>query len=236
MTEPVRTLMILDTETSSLDPSSGQLLEVAVAVWSVEHASLVFARSWLIYADDNPAVAVNGIAPELLRRGVGLEGVMTDVGEIFDTNACDAIVAHYADFDRKWFTPEIQALPWACSCNDMAWPRLSSSRGLTSIALAHGVGVVAAHRALDDVMTLARLFERGVELGADVGEMVAQALRPKVRVVALTSFEERQIVKAHRFSWDASAKVWWRNMAEEDVAALPFKNTIERAGAEPSAP
>lgn len=217
-----KTILILDTETTSLDPATGRLIEVAAAVYSVEHRSLVRARSWLIEGATNEAEAVNGIAPALLSHGIEEAAVMRQIHAIA-TKECEVIVAHNASFDRQWFEPSIQNLAWACSCDDMEWPRKSTSRSLAALALAHGVGVVSAHRALDDVMTLVRMFERAAELGADVPAMIARALRPKAKYQALVSYDDREKAKAAGFRWDGATKTWTRTLAREDVAALPFQ-------------
>lgn len=216
----MKTLLVVDTETSSLDPKTGHLLEVAAAVWSVEHRALVRARSWLVQAPANPAVAVNGIPESLLPRGAEAGDVMRQVYAVA-IKECDAIIAHNADFDRAWFTPEIQRLTWICSCDDIDWPRGASSRSLTALALAHGVGVADAHRALPDVLTMCRLLERAGEL-ADLDLMLMRTQRPKARFVANLPREKNDLLKEHRFRWDPHRREWWRRMFVEDSAELPF--------------
>ena len=56
-------LLLLDTETSSIDPDTGHPLEVATAIYSVEHRSLTRVRSWLVQAPGNDAEPINGIPP-----------------------------------------------------------------------------------------------------------------------------------------------------------------------------
>jgi DNA polymerase III subunit epsilon len=224
----IKQILILDTETTGLDPKRDRLVEVAVAIFSVEHRAIVRARSWLVEGQDNAAVAVNGIPAPLLHQGADPATVFHNV-ECIGLKECQAIVAHGAAFDRQWFPPEIRRMSWICSCDDIEWPRPSSSRSLTALALAHGVGVVAAHRALDDVLTLCRLFERAAELGGDLQAMLVRALRPKDRVVSLAPFEDRQLVKEHGFQWCQERREWWRTMPEEDTAHLPFAVRIEPA-------
>lgn len=221
-------LLILDTETDSLDPKTGHLLEVAAAVWSVDHRTLIRARSWLVQAPSNAAIAVNGIPEGILSRGVERAEVMRQVYAVA-IKECSVLVAHNAEFDRAWFAPEIERLNWVCSCDDIEWPRKTTSRSLTALALAHGVGVVSAHRALDDVLTLVRLFERAAELGADLPAMLARAQRPKGRYQALVSYDDRELAKAAGFHWDGTTKAWIRTMAKDDVSALGFKVREVRA-------
>lgn len=234
----INTIALLDVETTSLDPATGHVVEVALALYSVEFRALIRARSWLCAAPPEEVaktVHIHGIPPALVTaRGVPFEEVAKQVGAIV-TKEAQVFVAHLADFDRSWFPLHVQnAAPWVCSCNDIEWVRPSTSRALTAVALAHGVGVVAAHRALDDVMTLARLFERAAELGGDLQAMFARAMRPKVLVVANTPKPwempagQWEILKAQlqdagfRFV-EQPEKRWQRSIARDDIAALPFE-------------
>jgi len=220
----MKNILIIDTETSGLDRATGHLLEVATALWSVEHRSVVKVRSWILRAETNAAEAVNGIPVALVREHPHASNVhMTNQWVRAWATEADCIVAHNAAFDSQWFEDDVQALPWVCSCDDLEWPRASTSRSLTALALAHGVGVVSAHRALDDVLTLTRLFERAGEMSADVSAMLTRGMRPKGRyAVSATDFSEARnaLAKAAGFRWEKPH--WVRRMAREDVAGLPF--------------
>lgn len=218
----VRTVAILDTETSGIDPAAGQLLEVAVVVYSVENADTIGVRSWLVEASENPAEAINGITPPLMQAGRPRADVMRELAEF--CAPAEAWVAHNADFDRKWIDREIADLkPWICTVDDVAWPRHTESRGLIVLAVAHGVPVLSAHRALEDTLTLARLLRRVHELGHDVGAMLARGLRPKATYRAVVSFDDKEKARSAGFRWDPERKWWVRKMATEDVSALPFR-------------
>lgn len=241
----MKTIAILDTETTDVDPSKGHLLEVACVLWSVEHRAVIEARSWLLEnakLEANPAIAVNGIAPALLVHGYSRWNLEEGLEEL--TKYVDAFTAWNADFDRAWIAEHLpKALgsqPWF-DAMDLEWPRSSESRSLVATALAHGVGVVDAHRALTDCLTVARLFERVAEMklaepddhtddrnvrsAFDV--WLARALRPKVHVeVADKGFDEARntLVKAHGFRWEpAPVKAWRRKMFAEDAEKLPFR-------------
>jgi len=223
------TLAIIDLETTGLDPATGHPVEVAIGLWSVEFRALIRCRSWLVAApaaEVEKTVAVHGIPPALVAaRGVPFEDVAKQVYAIV-TKEAQAFVAYNANFDRAWLPAPVQNVaPWICACNDITWPRPSSSRSLLAVAHAHGVQVGALHRASDDVLLIARLLERCVELGADVDAMLARAMRPKgTFVVADTNFDEARnaLAKEHGFRFDRPTKTWVRRLAREDVAALPF--------------
>jgi DNA polymerase-3 subunit epsilon len=106
--------------------------------------------------------------------------------------------------------------------DDLPWD--GHSRKLVEIALAHGVGVSSAHRALTDVDVMARLLTRLRERGADLPALFRRAARPKALFYAVVPYERRQVAKDHGFRWDEAkhGKNWFRTMPVEDAAALPF--------------
>lgn len=220
-------VLILDTETTGLDPAVDEVVEVAVALFDVKRAAVTESWSCLIRAAANPAEKINGIAPALLADAPARETVWARVVEY--AVLADAVVAHNAEFDRAFSPPSLRtSLPWICSKNDLEWPRANKlGESLVSLALAHGLGVAHAHRAMADVDTLARLLSRAAELGVDLGAFLARGLRPKAKVIAQVSYDDREKAKASGFQWDGATKKWWRIMALEDAAKLPFPTRQE---------
>jgi DNA polymerase-3 subunit epsilon len=98
-----------------------------------------------------------------------------------------------------------------------------------SIALAHGVAVTSAHRAINDCLLLARLLERVDEDVDDLLHLALQrASRPKAEFIARTAYKDKDLVKAAGFHWNGT--VWSRYMAVEDAEKLPFDVvTVEKA-------
>lgn len=220
MTAPPRTVLLLDTETTGVE-SDAVAIEVAVALYSVPHAAVVRSFSSLIRADANPAEKVNGIPVSLLAEALPPERVWPSVAAFAERS--EAIVAHNADFDRRFVPASLASRPWICSMDDIAWPRGQAGMSLIGLALAHGLGVSHAHRAAVDVDMLGRLLSRVAEMGHDLGAMLVRGLRPKATFQALVLYERNHEAKAAGFRWDGDAKRWWRSMAIEDAATLPFK-------------
>ncbi len=236
-TAPAHLLLILDTETTGIDEGKDEVLEVAAILYSLEHHCTLQQISTLLPTDreQNPAEAINQIPiaaanatpPELAEY---LCQTINYWGQI-----AEYIVAHNAEFDRKWFKnhPIFHRLydrPWLCSCHDITWPKQhKSGQKLIELALAHGVGVSSAHRALTDCQLLAALFDRMENLP----ELISQATRPKLWVKAEVSYGDRQLAKDAGFRWDGSSKQWIGKLSESELAALPFPYRILDAG-EPS--
>src|SRR3990167_9991193 len=113
----MKSLAIIDTETSDLDPANGSLLEIACAIWLVDSRSVAKTSSCLVRADSNAAENVNRIPVAALQLADPRDVVMRRVVPWLGNAKPDAIVAHNAEFDRKWL-PELHGFPWVCSCHD----------------------------------------------------------------------------------------------------------------------
>lgn len=239
----MKTLAFIDTETSDVDEQKGgRLLEVGLVLWSVPHRAVIRSRSWLVKgATENAAQAVNGISPGLVALGYDLEDVDRQVHSTL--TSADAAVAYNVDFDRKWFSRGVQECkPWLCGMDDFDYPRGGGGKKLVEVALAHGVGVVEAHRALTDCLTMARVFERVAEL-MDVGDVVqtgdladrpsfdawlAAAARPRALFEVVGPNDgHKDAASALGFRWvkDAEGKKWLgmrKRLAIEDAKTMPF--------------
>lgn len=217
----ISNVLILDTETTGVDENVDKAIEVAAIQFNIEFAAPIEAYSSLIYHNKNDAEFVNGISLGMLELAPKADVVWNRVEEM--AMNCDVIVAHNAEFDMKYVPKVLLKAPWVCSMSDFKYLNHFSSKSLVAIALAHGVGVVHAHRAMSDVETLSRLFTRLHEMGANLEDIIKRGLRPKSRYQALVSYQDRDKAKNEGFSWDADCKKWWRKMADEDVKDLPFQ-------------
>lgn len=229
----IEEVLIIDTETTDLDPSKGRLIEIGAILYSVKHQITVQQASTLIPAASNPAEKFNRIplAPllemstEVSRRGIASIEDMARNAEL--------VVAHNADFDRQWFEDSVKRevtlpklvdscgkpLHWVCTCYDFEWPKQTRpGQSLVDLALAHGIGVYNNHRALTDCQLIASLFD----VMEDLQGMFDKALRPKARYIAKVSYEEKELAKQAGFKWVKTSKTWERYMAVEDTQNLPF--------------
>ena len=220
----MKNILLLDTETTGTDESA-VCIEVAVALYSIEHAAVTRSYSSLIQHGTNEAEHVNRIPVGLLASAPAAPIVWTGVAR-FAAQA-DAIVAYEAAFDERFVPAEATCgKPWICARADLIYPCASTSKSLIALALAHDVGVASAHRAFADVDLLARLFTRVKDMGCDLEAMLARGLRPKGRfVVAERGFDAARnaLAKEHGFTFDYDSKEWSRTMAVEDADNLPFR-------------
>lgn len=218
-----RQLLILDTETTGLSPAEGQCIEVGAVLFDVASRSVLMQVSFLLPCAANPAQHVNGIPAAVSRLSQPWRSGLACFEAM--VAGADAVLAHNAGFDRQWFgTGELPALekPWICSMEDIRWPaerQLRATPSVRDLALAYGVPVWEAHRALTDCIYLVQVFQRCHDLEA----LLQAALEPRRLVRARLSYDQRQLAKDAGFRWNEPVpRAWSRRLSEREIAALPF--------------
>ena len=251
VTRAPESLLIVDTETDGINPAKDKIVEIAAVLFSVQHACVISAWSELIRPETrsedgsplytNVAEPINRISPASLGDGLSLADATAALQRM--AARAQAVVAHNAAFDNAFLGNRLDPLSWICTMDDVLWPRHSSAQNLVAIALAHDIGIVQAHRALVDCMTIARLFERAHELSPGcLPTMLLRAMRPKALFQASVPFERKDLAKQAGFRWEGESKRWLRRMSIEDASRLEFatinvdeletkaKMTTERVG------
>lgn len=226
MTLPIRHLLIVDVETTGIDFEENAPIELGAILFDVEHRAVTHQFSALLPSVvPNGAEAVNGI-PDALLASHPVEQLsdwaISYLKSLYDL--ADAVLAHNVEFDQQWLKPLIGSLPipWLCTLRDFRWnlPGLRATPMVIDLALAHGVPVWAAHRALTDCTYLAQvLATRG-----DLAELLLDAQTPQFLYEAKVSFDLKDLAKAAGFQWQAHLpKAWTRYLRADEIDDLPFK-------------
>jgi DNA polymerase-3 subunit epsilon len=221
-----RTLLIVDVETTGIEFDANAPIEIGAILFDVLHRAVIHQVSGLLpSAAPNGAVACNRIPDSLLEEPV-VGAVAHAIVGLIDSlyQHADAVVAHNVQFDQQWLQPLLGArdVPWLCTLRDFRWnrPGLRSAPSLVDLALAHGVPVWAAHRALTDCTYLAQVLASR----DDLPELLLDAQTPQSLYQALVSFDHREQAKSAGFQWQSHMpKMWTRYLREDEAAALPFK-------------
>ena len=184
-----KNILILDTQTTGLDNEIDDCLEVGSILFNVKSRSVLAQQCFLLRVEINNAEKINNIPAEITR----LPQPLFEAIKYFESlvHVSDVIVAHNAEFDMKWFglnrLPQIDK-QWICSMDDISWPadrQLKTRPSVRDLALAYGIPVWNAHRALTDCIYLAEVFKRCTELE----KLLIRALEPKVLVRAEISYD-----------------------------------------------
>lgn len=216
-------LLILDTETTGLDPERDHCIEVGAVLFHVSSRAVLSQLSLLLPCQSNAAEAINGIDAAVSRLEQPWQAGLLYFQEL--VASADVIVAHNAAFDRAWFgrgpLPAIDK-PWLCSMDDLRWPserRLKATPSVRDLALAYGIPVWAAHRALTDCIYLAQVFERC----EDLNSLLLAGLEPRRLYRAELPYDQRHRAREAGFRWnDPVAKAWSRRLSEREARELDF--------------
>ena len=218
-----QTLLIIDTETSGLDPDAHHCLEIGAILFDVPSRQVLAQMSCLLPVESNAAEAINRIPAAVTRLPQPWKPGLDYFQELL--NAADLLVAHNAAFDRQWLgRSHLPAtdLPWLCSMEDMRWPKdkqLRSRPSVRDLALAYEIPVWAAHRALSDCIYLAEVFRRCDQLE----QLIERGLEPRSLMRAQVSYDDRQLAREAGFRWNDPVKgAWTRRLSASEAEELPF--------------
>jgi len=162
-------VLIIDTETTGLDPSKGAVcIEIGAMLYSIKQKVILQNFSTFLPCTDNPVEDINNIKAEWTQQKMP-----TGAGLIFlkyMANEADAFVAHNAAFDKRFLQDNKELYEivcnkkWICTKNDFKWPISLFRNRLQDICVAMGVPYVDAHRALIDCHFIASCFSKVEDL------------------------------------------------------------------------
>ena len=216
-----RRIAIVDTETTSVDVQTAEVIEIAAAVVLVDEAGEIRAIDTALRGLRDPGIPI----PAEVQR---LTGILDDdvAGRALNVprweallGGSDLIVAHNAAYDApivERLLPGIKRHAWGCSMREIEW----AAHGFDGAKLGHLLMQMGyfttGHRADADVISLAHLLTYRPD-GARplIAELLARAAQPSLRIEATGApFDKRHLLKARGYRWDAREKVWWREVAE----------------------
>lgn len=217
-------VVVLDTETTGLDPSRDRIIELAMLRVAVDTTTGLPIGDVAVYDGlEDPGMpiskeieAITGISDAMV-RGQRLDEIR--IAELLD--GVSLIIAHNAAFDRPFVEarlPHFQALPWACSFADIDWKQEGQgSAKLEYLAMAQG-RFYDAHRAEVDCHALLAVLGAMLPVSRQTGlaRVMAAAQSPGYRLQATAApFDAKDLLKARGYRWNAEAKVWHTLLADE---------------------
>jgi len=215
-------VLIVDTETTGLNPDKGaECIEIGAILYNAPNRAILAQVSTVLPVKVIGQEETHGIrfdtanlVPNSTKKRV-LDTILS-----MSLNANYAI-AHNATFDKQ-FASEYFDKPWLCTYEDFNFAPHKKSN-LVSLALAHGIAVKSAHRALTDCGLIAEIFSKRDDLESLIEAAIVRSTSPKVWVRALVSYDDKDKAKAARFEWKGESKDWRKQMKECDLSTLNFE-------------
>nr|MDP2192772.1 3'-5' exonuclease [Rhodoferax sp.] len=223
-TGPVIRILVLDTETTGLDPSRDRVIELAMLSVDVDSTTGLPVGDVLVYdALEDPGMsisreiqAITGISNEMV------QGQHLDEAKIAAMlEGADLVIAHNAGFDRPFCEariPGFAQLPWGCSFADIDWKKEGyGSAKLTYLAMEKG-WFYDAHRAEVDCHALLAVLGEQLPTSSQTGlaKIIAASRLPSYRLQATNApFEAKDVLKARAYRWNPEQKVWHTRLDDE---------------------
>ena len=220
---PVKRVLVLDTETTGLDPSRDKIIELAFLRVDVDTATGLPVGPVTVYDGlEDPGVpitseieAITGISDAMVR------GQRLDEAKIAALLAdADLVIAHNAGFDRPFCEARLPAfaqLPWGCSLAEIDWKKEGhGSAKLEYLAMEKG-WFYEAHRAEVDCHALLAVLSTTLPSSGrtGLGEIVVGGASCVYRLQANQApFEAKDLLKARAYRWNAEQKVWHTRLTD----------------------
>lgn len=158
----IENILIIDTETTGLEPSKGaKTIEVAAVLFNLKNKVVLQNYSTLLPCETNPVEHINHISVDATNCNFSL--CLLDSILINMAANAQACVAHNAVFDKKFLSllgcgQHLLNKKWICTKANFTWPVPLSRLRLEDICNGMKVPYVQAHRALNDCLLLAQCF------------------------------------------------------------------------------
>ena len=225
---PLKTGLFVDVETTGLDSSKDEIIELAMVPFTYSDDGRIFEIKGAFQQLQQPKKPVppeittlTGITDEMVRgQNIDRAEVEALVGE------ADLIIAHNAGFDRRFlerFSQSFAIKPWACSMSQIDW-RAEGYEGAKLSYLANEAGFFYdRHRAVNDCLAAIELLALRLPRSQSLTlyQLLERANRPTWRIWAENApFDFKDILKARGYRWadgTAGPKAWYTDIADEKL-------------------
>lgn len=233
-----RIALILDTETTGLDPSEDEIVELAAlaVVYTTDGSLGAVVGSFSQLREPSiplsrDVTALTGITPEMLEgKTLCLEELEALVRQ------AALIIAHNASFDRPFcerLSPVFKRKPWACSATEVAWSELGFDGAKLTYLVNHAGWFYEAHRALDDCNALRHLlgYKPPSSSQTVLNYLLASAREERARVSFSAPFSSKSVLRKNGYRWKPASSsqpgYWYIDVEEKDrIKTVEFLHKI----------
>jgi DNA polymerase-3 subunit epsilon len=225
---PTRLGLLLDLETTGLDPIQDEIIEMAMLPFTYGLDGTVYAVGEPFSRLRQPSQPIPPAVAELTGlTDAMVAGQQIDPAEVAAFIAPAAlIIAHNAGFDRRFaeaFCPAFAEKPWACSQRGIDWAAEGfEGSKLGYLAMRHGL-FFEGHRALHDCEATLEILARPLLTSGVTGlaRLLEGARQPSWRIWAAEApFHCKDRLKARGYRWNAEEngpgqpRAWFIDVAE----------------------
>lgn len=221
-----RSALFVDVETTGLDPSRDEIIELAMVRFSYDAEGRIFAIEEAYHGLQEPSVPISDEITKL----TGIDAAMV-AGQKIDKDevarlveASDLVLAHNAAFDRKFleaFSDVFAHKPWGCTQSQIDW-KAEGFEGTRLPYLAAGAGFFYdKHRALNDChAAVALLMQTLPQSGSNAFlALLDQARRKDIRLFASQApFDMKDRLRARGYRWNGegigASRAWYIDVPE----------------------
>lgn len=214
-----KSALIVDLETTGLEPSSEEIIEIGLLEfkYSSDSDSCDILTSCSMLHEPSRSISpeitkITGISNELV-KGQRINWAV--VQQSFDR--ADVVIAHNVEFDKGFLSNvselHLENIHWACSCQHINWHAKGfKSTALNYLAADQGFVNPFAHRALFDCATTFKV------LSSHFPELYQRSLEREVKVLAVGApFEKKDLLKSRQYRWNGEQRVWGKVVTESSL-------------------
>jgi DNA polymerase-3 subunit epsilon len=235
---PIRHGLVVDVETTGLDPSQHEIIELAMTPFSYGLDGTIFTVGESFQGMQQPRAPI----PDEISAITGITNSMV-AGQTIDLERmasvitpASLIIAHNAAFDRRFlerFSPLFIPKPWACSLVQIDWAG-EGFEGTKLGYLAQAAGFFyERHRAVHDCLATIELLAPPLPRSrvSGLSRLLDAARLPSVRIWAENSpYESKDALKARGYRWNGEPgshpRAWFIDVPEAmQEAELMFLKT-----------
>lgn len=213
---PVKVLVV-DTETTGLELSHAELIEVGALLVEVDgetgQIGRVLGQYGGLEAPRSPipaeSTAIHGITNEMV------EGQTFNDDELLALlDVAQVVVAHNAAFDKPFLVrrfPRFAEVPWACSFQEVPWNQEGYQARRLDALLSECGFYHGAHRAVEDCNALVHVLARPLKESQRMPfQVIFEGMHESIYEIAALKapFEKKEAMKLRGFRWNGEERVW----------------------------
>lgn len=225
--EDSKTGILLDVETTGLDTTKDEVIELGMVKFSYSSRGEVTAVMDTFSSFNQPSISIPLEITALTRitdKMVGGQRIDSDAVYSFVTNS-DIVIAHNANFDRKFAErgwPIFTTKCWACSAQEIEWRKFGFDGSRLGYLLANMGYFHEAHRAVEDCLALLEILAKELPETnkTPLAILLEQARHTTSRIwVERSPFDLKDELKKRGCRWndgnDGRPKAWYVDVNEE---------------------